>query len=192
MRGPRRQFFEYLTPLIVAESLIGTGNARQQRAHMLPGLPRAGTIRGLNTISPGLLCPGKVTSFGQDRAQHLIGGRIIRVETHDVAQDSAASAQFSSLNCSLARPYQIMAFSGCSASIAVKISILVWTISLCTQSGSQLLPSLSNPLSHLSPNRSLANPAALYPFNGLSDLHRYFKLAITLGLPECGQSAFVS
>src|SRR5258705_13089729 len=53
---------------------------------MLLGLPRAGTIRGLNTISPGLLCAGKVTSISQDRAQHLICGRIVRVETHDLAQ----------------------------------------------------------------------------------------------------------
>jgi hypothetical protein len=38
----------------------------------------------------------------------------------------------------------------------------------------------------------LANLAALYPFNSLSDLHRHFKLAIILGLSECGQSAFVA
>ena len=51
-----------------AESLIGASNARQQGAHMLPGLPRAGTIRGVNTISPGLLCPAKITSISQDCA----------------------------------------------------------------------------------------------------------------------------
>jgi hypothetical protein len=51
-----------------AENLIGARSARQQGAHMLPGLPRAGTIRGLNTISPGLLCPVKVTSISQDCA----------------------------------------------------------------------------------------------------------------------------
>jgi hypothetical protein len=50
---------------------------------------------------------------------------------------------------------------------------------------------LVNPLGHLSPNRSLANLATLYPFDGLSDLHRHFKLAIILGLSECGQNAFV-
>jgi hypothetical protein len=50
---------------------------------------------------------------------------------------------------------------------------------------------LVNPLGHLSPNGSLAHLAALYPFNGLPDLHRHFKLAIILGLSECGQSAFV-
>jgi hypothetical protein len=106
-------------PFVGEESLIGAGNARQQGAHVLLGLPRACTIRCLNTISPGLLCPGKVTSISQDRAR----------------KDFAASAQFSSLYCSPARPYQIMAFSGCSASIAVKISIFDWTISLCTQAG---------------------------------------------------------
>jgi hypothetical protein len=31
----------------------------------------------------GILSPA---SISQDRAQHLIGGRIIRVETHDLAQ----------------------------------------------------------------------------------------------------------
>jgi len=51
--------------------------------------------------------------------------------------------------------------------------------------------SLAIPLGHLSPNRSLANLAALYPLNGLPDLHRHFKLAIILGLSEGGQSAFV-
>lgn len=50
---------------------------------------------------------------------------------------------------------------------------------------------LVNPLGHLSPNGSLANLAARYPFNGLPDLHRHFKLTIVLGLSECGQSAFV-
>ena len=50
---------------------------------------------------------------------------------------------------------------------------------------------LVNPLGHLPPNGALANLAALYPFNGLPDLHRHFKLAITLGLSEGGQSAFV-
>ncbi len=51
---------------------------------------------------------------------------------------------------------------------------------------------LVSPLGHLSPNGSLANLAALYPFNGLPDLHRHFKLAIILGLSESGQSAFVA
>jgi hypothetical protein len=73
LKQPTMVYTKYLT------LPIGAGNARQQGAHMLPGLPRAGTIRGLNTISPTLLCPGKVTSISQDRAQHLIGGRIIRV-----------------------------------------------------------------------------------------------------------------
>jgi hypothetical protein len=50
---------------------------------------------------------------------------------------------------------------------------------------------LVNPLGHLSPNGSLAKLAALYPFNGLPDSHRHFKLAIILGLSQCGQSAFV-
>lgn len=70
----------------LTESLIGAGNARQQGVHMLPGLPRARTTRGLNAISPGLLCPGKVIRFSQDRSQHLIGSRVILVETHDLAQ----------------------------------------------------------------------------------------------------------
>jgi len=48
---------------------------------------------------------------------------------------------------------------------------------------------LVNPLGHLSPSGSLANLAALYPFNGLPDLHRHLKLAIILGLSEGGQSA---
>ena len=52
-------YTEYLT--------LHIGNARQQGPHMLPGRPRAGTIRGLNTISLRLLCPGKVTSISQDR-----------------------------------------------------------------------------------------------------------------------------
>ena len=56
-------------------------------------------------------------------------------EQMGLRKDLSASAQFSSLYCSPARPYQIMAFSLCSASIAVKISIFDWTISLCTQSG---------------------------------------------------------
>jgi hypothetical protein len=46
-------------------------------------------------------------------------------------------------------------------------------------------------LGHLPPNGSLAKLAAFYPFNGLPDLQRHFKLAIILGLSECGQSAFV-
>src|SRR5713226_9346174 len=75
-----------LNVLVRAERLIGAGNARQQGLHMLPGLPRAGTTRGLNAVSPGLLCPGKVISVSQDRPQHLISGCIIRVETHDLAQ----------------------------------------------------------------------------------------------------------
>src|SRR5713101_5934481 len=53
---------------------------------MLPGLPRARTTRGLNAVSPRLLCPGKVISVSQDRSQHLIGGSIIWVETHDLSQ----------------------------------------------------------------------------------------------------------
>jgi hypothetical protein len=44
----------------------------------------------------------------------------------------------------------------------------------------------------LSPDTSLANPSALYPFDGLSDLHRHFKLAIILCFSECGQNAFVA
>lgn len=51
---------------------------------------------------------------------------------------------------------------------------------------------LVSPLGHLSPNGSLANLAALYPFDGLPDLHRHFKLTIILGLSEFGQSAFVA
>jgi hypothetical protein len=47
-------------------------------------------------------------------------------------------------------------------------------------------------LGHLSPNRSLANLAALYPFDGLADLHRYFKLGIILSFSECGQNAFIA
>jgi hypothetical protein len=46
-------------------------------------------------------------------------------------------------------------------------------------------PRLVNSLGHLSPNGSLANLAALYPFNRLADLHRHFKLAIILGLSDC-------
>src|SRR5438132_12345648 len=71
---------------MTSSSLIGAGNARQQGLHMLPGLPRAGTTRGFNAISPCLLCPNKVIRFSQYRSQHLIGSRIIRVETHDLAQ----------------------------------------------------------------------------------------------------------
>ena len=56
----------------------------------------------------------------------------------------------------------------------------------------QYATTLVNPLGHLSPNGSLAKLTALYPFNGLPDLHRHFKLAIILGLSEGGQSAFVS
>ncbi|HSE30066.1 MAG TPA: hypothetical protein VLA93_00665 [Pyrinomonadaceae bacterium] len=48
-----------------------------------------------------------------------------------------------------------------------------------------------NPSAHLFPNGSLANLAALYPFNSLPELHRHFELAI-LGLSERGQSAFVT
>jgi hypothetical protein len=55
-------------PPAFQQPLVGASNARQQGAHMLPGLPRAGTIRGLNTISPGLLCSVKVTSISQDCA----------------------------------------------------------------------------------------------------------------------------
>src|SRR6476620_7053283 len=69
-----------------AERLIAPGNAVQQTLHMLPGFPRAGTTSGLNAVSPGLLGSGKVISISQGGAQHLIGGRIVRVETHNLAQ----------------------------------------------------------------------------------------------------------
>src|SRR5438309_352574 len=76
----------YLNVLVRAERLVGTGNALQQGLHMLPGLPRPRTTRGLNAISPSLSCPGEVIRFSQDRSQHLIGSGIVVVETHDLAQ----------------------------------------------------------------------------------------------------------
>src|SRR5262245_51845280 len=71
----------------VAESRFRLGRqTAEQSFHMLPGLPGAGAIGGLDACHPDAPRLFALTLTGQRRAEHLIGGRVVGFDANDVTE----------------------------------------------------------------------------------------------------------